>query len=357
MKAAVLNAFGSPLAIETLPDPVVGAGSVVVDVVAAGVTSYAANVFNGSRNYALELPVAPGAGGVGRVRATGPDTTRLCVGDWVFCDPTVRSRDDAADPDVILQGWTYRTPAALPLHRVFHHGAFAEQMLVPAETVTRLGDIDAAEAGRWTALGRLLVPYGGLQAGDLKAGETVVVNGATGGFGSAGVAVALAMGAASVVAAGRNAGALADLQRFGPRVRTARMTGDEAEDRRRIIEAAGGPIDLVLDFLPREATGLQVRAAALAVRPHGRVVLMGGVRAEGGEVPLPYVWMMENYVTVRGHWMYERDAPARMIRMIRAGLLDLAQYEVTEFSLDDANAAVAHAAASAGPLGLTVLRP
>src|SRR5271156_4700940 len=105
MQAAVLNAFGEPLAIETLPDPAPAAGSVVIDVVAAGVTGYAANVFNGSRNYALELPVAPGPGGIGRVRATGPDTTRLSVGDWVFCDPTVRSRDDPAD--TILQGWTY----------------------------------------------------------------------------------------------------------------------------------------------------------------------------------------------------------------------------------------------------------
>ena len=358
MKAAVLNAFGEPLAIETLPDPVLGTGEVIVDVVAAGIPGYAANIFNGSRNYALELPVAPGAGGIGRVRATGPDATRLEVGDWVFCDPTVRSRDDAVNPDLILQGWTYRTEAALPLHRFYHHGSFAEQMLVPSENVTRIGDIEAADAGRWTALGRLLVPYGGLLAGDLKAGETLVVNGATGGFGSAGVAVALAMGAARVVATGRNVRALDDLvRRFGPRVRPAPMTGVEADDRRRIIEAAGGPIDFVLDFLPREATGVQVRAAALAVRPHGRVVLMGGVRADGGDVPLSYVWIMQNYITVRGQFMYPREAVARMVGLVRGGLLDLVQYEMTEFGLDDVNAAVAHAAANAGPLGLTVLRP
>jgi alcohol dehydrogenase len=358
MRAAVLNAFGSPLAIQTLPDPTPGAGEVVVDVAAAGVTSYAANVFNGSRNYALELPVAPGAGGIGRVRALGPDSTRLSVGDWVFCDPTISSRDAAADPDMILQGWTYRTQAALPLHRVYHHGSYAEQMLVPMENVTRLGDIDPADAGRWTALGRLLVPYGGLLAGDLKAGETLVVNGATGGFGSAGVAVALAMGAGRVVAAGRNERTLEGLvRRFGPRVRPARMTGVEADDRKHIMEVAGGPIDFVLDFLPREANGSQVRAAALAVRPHGRVVLMGGVRDEGGEVSLSYVWMMQNYITVRGQFMYPREAVGRMIGLIHSGLIDLARFEMTEFALDDANDAVAHAAANAGPAGLTVIRP
>src|ERR1700749_1609747 len=140
MKAAVLNAFGAPLDIQTLPDPVLGTGEVIVDVAAAGATSYPANVFNGSRNYLLDLPAVPGPGGVGRVRATGPDVTRLEPGDWVFCEPTIRSRDQPSD--TILQGWTYRTEAARPLHRHFHDGSFAEQMLVPTENVTRLGAID-----------------------------------------------------------------------------------------------------------------------------------------------------------------------------------------------------------------------
>ena len=279
MKAAVLNAFGAPLAIETLPDPVLGTGEVIVDVVAAGVTSYAINVFSGAR----ALPAgAAGRTGTGRHRPgarDGAGRDEAKIGDWVYCDPTIRSRDDAANPDMILQGWTYRSEAALPLHRFFHHGSFAEQMLVPTENVTRIGEIDAADAGRWTVIGRLLVPYGGLLAGELQAGETIVVNGATGGFGSAGVAVAIAMGAGKVVATGRNVRTLDELvRRFGPRVRPARMTGVEADDRRLIGELAGGPIDFVLDFLPREATGSQVRAAALAVRPRGRVVLMGGVQ-------------------------------------------------------------------------------
>jgi len=358
MKAAVLNAFGAPLDIQTLPDPVLGTGEVIVDVAAAGVTSYAANVFSGSRSYLLEPPVVPGPGGVGRVRATGPDSTKLRIGDWVFVDSTIRSRDNVAGPEQILLGWTYRTPAALPLHRYYHHGAFAEQMLVPTENATPIGDIEAADAGRWTALGRLLVPFGGLLAGDLRAGETLVVNGATGGFGGAGVAVALAMGAGRVVATGRNARTLDDLaRRFGPRVRTVQFTGVEADDRRLIAEAADGPVDMVLDFLPREASAAQVRAAALAVRLGGRVILMGGLRGAEGDLGLNYNWLMHNETTVRGVWMYPKDAIPKMVRMVRAGLVDLAQFQVTEFGLDDANAAVAHAAANAGPRQLTALRP
>ena len=353
MKAAVLNAFGEPLAIQNLPDPVAGAGSVVVDMVAAGVAGYAAGIFNGSRNYALELPVAPGAGGVGRIRATGPDATSLALGDWVLCEPTIRARDNPVDS--ILQGWTYRTPSALPLHRLYHHGSFAEQMLLPTENVTRIGDIDPAQAGRWCAMSRLLVPYGGLLAGDLKAGETLVVSGATGGFGGAGVAVALAMGAGRVVAAGRNARTLEDLaKRFGPRVRPVQMTGVEADDRQRIIEAAAGPVHMVLDFLPREASAAQAQAAILAVSPGGRVMLMGGVRSD---LALNYNVLMHQEITLRGVWMYRREAIPRMVGMIRAGLIDLDGFDLTEFALDDANAAVAHAAANAGPRELTVIRP
>lgn len=355
MKAAVLNAFGEPFAIQALPDPVAGAGSVVVDVAAAGVAGYAAGVFSGARSYMLELPIAPGPGGIGRVRAVGPDATRLKVGEWVFVDSTIRARDDAVNPDTILLGWTARTPAAMPLHRFYHHGSFAEQMLVPTENVTPIGEIDPADAGRWSALSRLLVPYGGLLAGDLRAGETLVVSGASGGFGGAGVAAALAMGAGCVVATGRNAAALEALAaRLGPRVRPVKMSGVEADDRQAIMAAAGGPIDMVLDFLPREASPSQVMAALTAVRPGGRLVLMGGVR---GELPLDYNWLMHHGVTLRGQWMYGREAAPRMVRMVRAGQIDLAGFDLAEFPLAQVNEAIAHAAATAGPSQMTVLRP
>lgn len=353
MKAAVLNAFGEALKIETLPDPAPGAGSVVIDVAAAGVTGYAAKVFDGSRNYRLELPAAPGPGGIGRVRSVGPDATRLRPGDWVFCEPTIRARDEASD--TILQGWTYRTDAALPLHRLYRNGSYAEQMMVPTENVTPLGEIDAKDAGRWCGLSRLLVPYGGLWAGDLKPGETLLVSGATGGFGGAGVAVALAMGAGQVIATGRNVHTLQDLAaRHGARVKPVAMTGDEAADRNAIAAAASGPIDMVLDFLPREASRAQVHANLMSVRHGGRVMLMGGVRAELG---LDYNWLMHGEITLRGVWMYPPQAVPRMVQMVRAGLIDLGQFELAEFALDDANAAVAYAAANAGPRQLTVIRP
>lgn len=359
MQAAVLKAFGSPLVIETLPDPQMGTGEVIVDVAASGVLPYANEVFSGERQYLLALPVVPGSGSIGRVRAIGPDATRLRVGDWVYTDPTVRSRDDALTPDITLQGLSARGEGGLLLQRHFHDGSYAEQVRVPTENAIPIGDIDRAHAGRWCSIGVLLVPYGGLLAGNLQAGETLLVSGATGHFGSACVAVALAMGAGCVVAPGRNEAMLAELsRRFGPRVRPVRLTGNEAEDTARMRQAAPGPIDIVLDLLPPSAGPKPVQAAAKTVREQGRIVLMGGVGMLGGDdLALPYPWIMRNNITVRGQWMYRREATTRLVGLVRAGLLKLDDFEVTEFSLDQINHAVAHAAAHGGPFRRTVVMP
>ncbi len=359
MKAAVLKSLGSPLAIETVPDPVLGTGEVIVDVAAAGVLAYANEVLSGARNYLLELPMVFGAGAIGRVRATGPDATRLHPGDWVYCDPTVRSRDNALAPDIALQGLTGGSEGGLKLQKYFHDGSWAEQMRLPTENTVAIGAIDAGDAGRWCALGKLLVPYGGFLAARLQPGETVLVSGATGSFGSAAVAVALGMGAQCVIATGRNENALADVaRRYGPRVRTVRMLGNEADDRARIVQAAPGPIDCVFDILPPAASAVQVRTAVMAVRPYGRMVLMGGVGMQGGPgLELPYPWMMRNCITLHGQWMYPRHAAILMAGLIRSGLVKLDHYEVTAFDLDHANEAVVHSAANSGPFSMTVIEP
>lgn len=352
MRGAVLKSFGSPLEITGLPDPEPGPGEIAVDVAAAPVLPYAGDVFSGARNYPLLLPLVPGSGAIGTVRATGPDATRLRPGDWVFCDPTVRSRDDAVTPDIMLHGLIAPGEGAMRLQGRYRDGSFAERFLVPMENAVRLGPVGDPVA--WSWLTTMLVPYGGLLASGLSAGETVMISGATGHFGSAGIPVALAAGAARVVAAGRSQKTLDALAaRFGPRVSPARVTGDTDADVRSLLEAADGRIDRVLDLLPPEAGPGLARTGALAVRPHGTVVLMGGVR---DDVALPYARLMNDCVTVRGQFMYPRDAPGRLAGLVRAGLVPL-DAEITAFPLAEANTAVAHAAGNGGPFRMTVLVP
>ena len=303
--------------------------------------------------------MVPGPGAIGRVRATGPDATHLVAGDWVYCDPTVRSRDTALSPDITLQGWSARGEGGLRLQKYFRDGSWAEQMRVPTENAIAIGSLEKAEAASWCALGTLLVPYGGFLAANLQAGETVLISGATGNFGSAAVAVALAMGAGCVIAPGRNDKTLNDLaQRFGQRLRPVKLSGSEQEDRERMKQAAPRPIDCVLDILPPSVNTSTVRAAAMTVRSYGRVVLMGGVGMLGGAgLELPYPWIMRNCITIHGVWMYPPDAAIRLVRLIRSGLLRLNNFDVATFDLDKANEAVVHAAAENGPFKMTVICP
>jgi alcohol dehydrogenase len=232
-------------------------------------------------------------------------------------------------------------------------------MMVPTENVKPLGEITSAEATQWCALGNMLVPYGGFLAANLQPGETVLVSGATGNFGSAAVAVALAMGAARVVAPGRNEKILADLvRRFGTRVRPMKLSGNENDDREQMKRAAQGPIDCVFDIMPPSVSPTVVRAAIMTVRDYGRVVLMGGVGMAGGPgLELPYPWIMRKCITIHGVWMYPPDAATRLIALVRSGLLRLDDFEVKAFDLDHANEAVAHAAANSAPFKMTVIRP
>jgi len=335
MKAAVLPEFGVPLSVKETPDPVIGTGEIIVDVVAAPVLSYTAEVLSGKRRYMLPTPVVPGAGAIGRVRAVGPDATRLQPGDWVFCDPTVRSRDGAPTPDITLQGASARGEGGQKLQRYFRDGTFAEQVRVPTENAAPIGTIDPEDAGRWCAVGALLIAYGGLLAMDFRPGETLLVSAATGNFGSATVALALAMGARCVVAPGRNAAVLDDLRRrFGERLVPVQLTGDAAADTLAMQKAAPGPIDAVQDFLPPSVSAGVARAAIMTLRQGGRAVLMGGVGMLGGEdLALPYPWIMRNLITVRGQWMYDTAAIPGLVGLVRGGLLNLGHWAVTAFPL------------------------
>lgn len=152
MKAAILKEFGSPLYIQTLPDLILGTGEIIVDVLVAPVLSYANEVISGKRRHFLKLPIALGCGAIGRMKAIGPDATNLKTGDIVLCDPTVRSRDNIKTLDIALQGWTATNEASAKLQSYFHHGSFAEQILLPTENAFRIGPLDETDALRYGVL-------------------------------------------------------------------------------------------------------------------------------------------------------------------------------------------------------------
>jgi alcohol dehydrogenase len=354
MQAAVHKAIGQPLTIEDIPEPVPAAGDALVRVLAAPLIPYMQEVLDGTRHYPLVLPIVPGYGAIGVVEKTGPDATRIQPDRLVLCDPMVRARDDSLSPDSILQGGIAAGAGPQKLQTHFHDGPFAEKMLIPLENAVPLDHVQEADAVKLCWLGVMLVPYGGLLAANLQPGQVLLINGATGYYGSAGVAVALAMGVECVVAPGRNQATLDALVRqFGPRVRPVLLSEDETANRRHIAEAAG-PIDCMLDIVGQTNDPLTTLRCIMSLRPGGTAVFMGGSHAN---IPVPYDYVMHQNLTIRGQYMYPRHAPLWLMGMLRAGLLDLDSFATHTFPLAEANEAVRYAHDHATLFHLNVITP
>jgi len=305
-------------------------GAVVVGIEGAMVLSYARQVLDGTMGYALPpAPFTPGTNAVGRVLAVGKGVYHLRPGQRVYISPHLVAGERVADPAQLLAGLTAMgaDEASLALQRDWPHGVHAEQAEAPAGAVTPLDGLETAPAAQLAVLGKFLVPFGGLLRGGLQPGETLVVNGASGAFGSAGAVLGVAMGAAHVVLVGRDRAALRD--------------------------AAGDRADVGLDLVGQAQTADSTLACLRSLRRGGRLVMMGSCQAP---LPLDFREALGNAWSILGCFMYPADAPARLSALVRAGLLDLGTARVRSFPLDQLDAAMDAAAAGRG-LDATVLLP
>lgn len=347
MKAWRLHGPGGKFSLEEIAIPAPKAGGVVVRMEAAPVLSYMRRVLDGSLGYALPSgPFTPGTNGIGTVAAVGPQVYHLAPGQRVALSPHYAVDERAAEPAQILIGLTAMgaQAATLALQADWPDGVFAEFAHLPAACAT---PIEAAVApARLAAIGKLVVPYGGFLRGGLAAGETVIVNGATGFFGAAAVLLALAMGAARVIPAGRDEATLRTLAAVaGDRVRSVQLTGDVGADAATLRHASGAGADMALDIVGRATSADSTLATLRGLRRGGRLVLMGSMT-----VPLPLTVgeMLANNWSVLGQFMYPKEAIGRLAAMIAAGTLDLGSINLKTFALADLDQAMDAAAGMRG---------
>ena len=150
---------------------------------------------------------------------------------------------------------------------VFRDGTWAETVAAPASSLRRLPDgISFEEGAALTNVG--VTAYGALRTAELKAGETLVVLGATGGVGSAGVQIGKAIGA-RVIAVVSTAGKAERLQTLGADHVVALSDGPLAEQVQRLTERKGA--DVVLDTVGGDVTGQALSGLA----PFGRLLHLG----------------------------------------------------------------------------------
>ncbi len=345
------------LRFDDVETPAPAPDGVLVRVEAGMVLSYMGRVLSGQVPYSLPpMPFVPGTNAISRVIATGENVSHVASGDRVFLSPHLRGDVPDSDPPQILIGLTATvvTEAALAMQTRWRDGVFAEVAHWPAACVTPLSNLDDKPATELIGLAKLIVPFGGIQRTGLAGGETILINGATGYFGSGAVMLAASMGAGRVVAVGRKREALENLRDvFGPRVIPAVVTGDAQQDLDIIRKAAGGRADVALDLLGTAKSTSTTLSCLRALRRGGRLVLMGSA-----DVPLELSFreMLANDWEVVGQFMYARQSPGQLAKLAAEGLLDLKKIAVTAFKLADFKRAVEAAALMQG-LDLTAVIP
>lgn len=158
MRSIVVHEYGPPdvMQLEDVPVPEPASGQVLVRIEAAGVNPVDTYLRSGNHAHAPKLPYTPGKDGAGTVEKIGEGITKFTVGDRVY------------------------TAGAIT-------GTYAEFALCEEDHLGRLPDNVTAEeaAGIWTPYA---TAYRALfQKAGAKAGEMVLVHGASGGVGIAAV--------------------------------------------------------------------------------------------------------------------------------------------------------------------------
>ena len=344
-----LTAPGGSLSLEQISLPEPRPGTVLVRMEAVPLLSYLGKYAEGKLPYWYPRGAfTPGTNGVGVVEAVGPDVYHLTPGQRVLVSPHLVAHEITDEPAQVLIGLTGISLDSGPMLDAWSDGTLAEKVVMPASTLAPLDGLDAVSSERLATLGKFTVPLGGLLRGRLSPGETLVVNGASGYFGSAAVLLGLALGAERVVATARSKEALNDLARVTEgRVVPVASTGDVEADAKALKEAAGGRgAHLAFDQVGNASEPNSTLAALKSLRRGGRMVLMGSMSAP---LPLTYGEVMTNDWEIIGNFMYQRtDALKKLPALVRSGLLDLGLVRVSSFGLDELPEAIKHAASMHG---------
>ncbi len=177
MKAAYINQTGPPEVIQVgqLPDPLPRPSEVLVRVIASAVNPIDTYIRSGAVAMELPTPFIPGCDFAGVVERVGTGVDRFAPGDrvWGSNQGLLGRQGTLAELAAVNQQWVYPTPDGV--------------------------SDEAAAAG---ALVGITAHLGLVRGTHVRPGETVIVNGGSGGLGQAVIQVAKALGALVVATAG-----------------------------------------------------------------------------------------------------------------------------------------------------------
>ena len=285
MKAAIVTAAGKTPIYADFPDPIARPGEEIIRVRASALSNLTRSRASGAHYSAAGIyPAIAGTDGVGLT----PDNRRV-----YFAMP--------------------ETP----------YGSLAELCPIPprrcVDIPDTLDDITAAAIANpgMSAWGSLV------ERAHLQPGETVLINGATGTSGRVAVQLAKYLGAAKVIATGRNPAELATLKQLGadeiipfaldPQHPTG-ITDFEAA----LEQTFSTGIDVVIDYLWGQSALTLLTALAKTIEDHPvRFVQVGSASGEAS-INLPAALLRSSAITLMGSGIgsVSREALAQSIRNI-----------------------------------------
>lgn len=314
MKAAVITETG--VAIREAAKPVPGRGQVLVRVRAAGLNRADVIMASGHMHGSAGGPgTILGLEFAGEVEAVGPGVQDLKAGDRIMASGA---------------------------------SAYAEYALADAGRVSKLPANNMSFVQAATLPVALQTMHNAIvTAGRLKAGESVLIQGASSGVGLMGLQIAKVMGAGLVMGTSTNAGRRARLTEFG-----ADLTIDttEAGWSRHVAEATGGKgVNLIIDQVSASVADENMKAAAVL----GRLVNVGRLGGFKGAFDFDlHALKRIDYIGVT----FRTRSPEEVREIVRAMRADLWPHVESgrlalpidrTYPLEEAAAALAHMKANA----------
>lgn len=268
----------------TLPAP--GPDQVLIDVHTAGVNFPDVLVVQGTYQNLAPLPFSPGKEVAGVVRSAGARVVSCRPGDRVVA--------------------------------LIENGGYAEQVLAPAaNTYVLPAGIDFVTAA--TTMVYQTAHFALLERGAYRAGESVLVTGATGGVGMASVQLAKALGATVLAAIGTPA--KIDFARsLGADAIIDASAADPSQSLREQVRAVTA--DRGADVIIENVGGALFEACLRALAWSGRIVVVGFA---GGSLPvLRANYLLIKNITATGlHWSDYRDRDPALVRRVQEEIMEL----------------------------------
>jgi NADPH2:quinone reductase len=252
MKAILCTHFGTPedLELADVPEPVAGPGEAVVRVKAAALNFFDLLIIAGKYQNKPPFPFSPASEFAGIVESVGPGVTEVAPGDRVMGST----------------GW----------------GAARESTIAATRQLVKIPDSLNFERAAGLTVTYATTLYGLRERGALKAGETLVVLGASGGVGLAAIEIGKIIGA-RVIACASSEEKLAFARSHGAD-ETVNYASENLRDALKRLGGARG-IDVVYD----PVGGAYAEPAVRSLGWEGRYLVIGFAAGEIPKLPLNLV--------------------------------------------------------------------